>query len=227
MKITAIVPAAGSGSRYSTNKNKLLELLSDKPVIINTLNVLASVEEIDEIIICTSTDLIDDIKFLVKKFRISKATQIIIGGKTRQESVYLGLKEANLSKSKPELVLIHDGARSLITKEIIQSSIRTAKDKGSAVVAVPTKDTIKKVCSQENLITQTLNRSELWNIQTPQVFHFSEIFYAHNKYKGHDFTDDAALLEGIGKPVFVVMGSYRNIKITTEEDLKIAKALNE
>ena len=223
MKITAIIPAAGSGTRYSSEKNKLFEDLAGMPVIVHTLKKISAVKEINNIIICTSTDLISEIQQLVREYNILKVESIILGGKTRQESVSLGLQE--VQKISPEFVLIHDGARPLISEEIIKNSIDTAVEKGASVVAVPAKDTIKKVNIRTRQIIETLKRDDLWNIQTPQVFKFKEILEAHDLFKGHDFTDDAALLEELKIPVNVVMGSYKNIKITTEEDLKIARIL--
>lgn len=223
MKITAIIPAAGSGTRYSSDKNKLFENLSGTPVIVHTLKKISAVKEINNIIICTSVDLIEEIKQLVSDFNFTKADNIILGGKTRQESVFLGLQEAK--KLNPDFILIHDGARPLISEEIIKNSIDSAVKNGASVVAVPSKDTIKRVNAQTNQIIETLNREELWNIQTPQVFKFKEILEAHEKFKGQDFTDDAALLEELKIPVNIITGSYKNIKITTTEDLQIAQVL--
>lgn len=225
MKITVIIPAAGSGTRYSSSKNKLFENLAGMPVIIHTLKKISAVKEINNIIICTSADLISEMRILVKDHNILKVEKIIQGGETRQESVYLGLKTAK--EFSPDYVLIHDAARPLITEKIIKESIKTAVEKGASVVAVPVKDTIKKVNPETNEIIQTLNRDELWSIQTPQVFKFKEILEAHEKFKVQNFTDDAALMEKLNIPISVVEGSYKNIKITTAEDLKIARVLLE
>ncbi|OGI23514.1 MAG: 2-C-methyl-D-erythritol 4-phosphate cytidylyltransferase [Candidatus Melainabacteria bacterium RIFOXYA12_FULL_32_12] len=218
MKISAIIPAAGSGTRFGSNKNKLLENINGMPVIIHTLQTISSIDAINEIIICTSDNIIDEIKNLVSKYNISKVKQVILGGVTRQESVFKGLKTLN----NPDIVIIHDGARPLITRDIIENSIKTATEKGAAIVAVPTKDTIKRV-NKENRIIETLNREELWNIQTPQVFNYKDILEAHIKFQGQNFTDDSALIEALGMPSYTVMGSYKNIKITTQEDIKIAE----
>ncbi|MEI8390732.1 MAG: 2-C-methyl-D-erythritol 4-phosphate cytidylyltransferase [bacterium] len=225
MNITAIIAAAGSGTRYSNNKNKLFEDLGGIPVIVHTLKKISAVKKINSIIICTSAGLVGEIEKLVNEYNILKVKKIIPGGKTRQESVFLGL--LNLEKSNPDFVLIHDGARPLISEEIIKNSIEIAAEKGAAVVAVPVKDTIKKVNTKTQEIIGTLKRDELWSIQTPQVFKFKEILEAHEVFKGQDFTDDSALLEELKIPVNIVMGSYKNIKITTEEDLKIAGSLIE
>ena len=212
MKISAIIPAAGTGSRYSATKRKLLEELGGIPVILRTLDAISSVKEITEIVVCTSSEEISN---------LIKCHKTIPGGKTRQESVFNGLK----ALSNPDLVLIHDGARPLISPKIIRNSINIAAQKGAAIVAVPAKDTIKRVNPNTGEVIETLNRKELWNIQTPQVFRYADLLKAHETYAGQDFTDDAALMEKAGHKVFVVQGSYKNLKITTEEDFKIAQSL--
>ena len=223
MKISAIIPAAGSGSRYDKEKSKLLEDLQGAPVIIRTLNTICDVEEIDEIIICTSKELIESISSLIKEAGLSKAKKVILGGKTRQESVFKGLKE--LAEKPPELALIHDGARPLISKEIIKKTIKTAQEKGASITAVPAKDTIKRVNTSTGKIIETLDRQELWNVQTPQVFKFKDILQVHKEFQGQNFTDDAALMEKAGYKVFITNGNYQNIKITTKEDIKLAEIL--
>jgi 2-C-methyl-D-erythritol 4-phosphate cytidylyltransferase len=139
------------------------------------------------------------------------------------KGAFNGLKAA--SDQKPDLVLVHDGARPLVSEGIVRNSICCAANKRSAIVAVPTKDTIKKVDACTNQIIETLNRQELWNIQTPQVFKYNELFEAHKKFEGMNMTDDSALIEKLDIPAFVVMGSYSNIKITTKEDLFYAEML--
>lgn len=223
MKITAIIPAAGSGSRYSQNKSKLLEDLKGIPVIIRSLIAIASVQEINNVIICASANLISEINSAIEKFDIKKEVKVVLGGKTRQESVFNGLKAA--SDFNPDIVLVHDGARPLILEEIIKNAINCAIEKGSAIVAVPTKDTIKRVNVETGQIIETINREELWNIQTPQVFKYKELFEAHKKFEGMSLTDDSALIEKAALPSFVIMGSYSNIKITTKEDLLYAEML--
>lgn len=218
MKITAIVPAAGTGSRYSKTKNKLLENLNGTPVIVKTLQELSKIESINEIIVCTSVDLLGEIKNLVDCYELSKVKKVILGGSTRQESVFNGLKQTSA-----DYVLIHDGARPIISVDIIENSIKMAIKKGASIVAVPAKDTIKRVDKDTNQVLETLNRSELWNVQTPQVFKYSNLLEGHEKYKKDSFTDDSAIIEKLGHPVYVVKGSYKNIKITTEEDLHIAE----
>lgn len=211
MKISAIIPAAGTGTRYSAARNKLLEKLGDLPVLLRTLEVISSIKEITEIVVCTSCEQVSE---LVKDYKV------VLGGATRQESVFNGLKALD----SPDLVIIHDGARPLIRPDIIRESIKAAVEKGAAIVAVPAKDTIKRVNPNSGEVIETLNRKELWNVQTPQVFNYKILMEAHHRFTGQDFTDDAVLMEKAGQSVFVVQGSYKNIKITTEEDLAVAKA---
>lgn len=225
MKISAIVPAAGTGSRYSPKVNKLLEDIKGVPVIVHTLWALSSVEEIAEIIIPTSEDLIDDLYDIVSKYNLNKVRKIIIGGKTRQESIFKALQAIDESESVYDFILIHDGARPLISQEIIQNAIVNTLRKRATVVAVPAKDTVKRVDTESKQVIETLKREELWNVQTPQIFRFSDIMRAHIVFQGQSFTDDSAMIEKHGIPVSVVMGSYKNIKITTQEDIEIANIL--
>jgi 2-C-methyl-D-erythritol 4-phosphate cytidylyltransferase len=222
MKITAIIPAAGTGSRYDRYKNKLLENLDGIPVIVRTLRTISSINSLNNIIICTSEDLLPEITSIVKEYNIT-AAEVIIGGETRQESVFKGLNAAK--EFEPDFILIHDGARPLISKDIIENAIKCASIKGAAIVAVPTKDTIKRVDINTNRIIETINREELWNIQTPQIFKYQDLLDAHNMFENMNLTDDSALIEKANLPAYVVLGSYSNIKITTKEDLLYAEML--
>lgn len=220
-KVTAIIPAAGTGSRYSTNRNKLLETFCGKPVIAHTLAVIAASEYIENIIICTSGELMQDIKDIIKEFNIPKIKKVIKGGETRQESVYNGLLESN----NADIVLIHDAARPLVSLDIINKCIETALSKKNNIAAVRVKDTIKKADKVSSLITETVDRSTLWSVQTPQVFVYKEILEAHEKLRGCSYTDDSGMIEELGKNVFISTGSYENIKITTSEDLLLAEMI--
>jgi len=221
LKTVAIIPAAGAGTRYSKTKPKLLENLDGLPVIVHTLKKISAINEIETVIVCTSQDLIGEISVMIKNYKLDKVKEVILGGETRQKSVFLGLQKAK--QYNPDFVLIHDGARPLVTKEILQDGLDFAKEKGTCIVGVPAKDTIKQTKGSSRLIKETLNRSELWNIQTPQIFKFSQIIDAHEKFKAENFTDDSALVEKLGIEAYVFEGSYKNIKITTGEDLLIAK----
>ncbi len=222
MKITALIPAAGSGSRFDIQKNKLLTDLNGTPVIVKTLLQIVQNPLIDKILICTSVDIENEISILIKKYSIPKIQAVIIGGDTRQESVYKGLKY--LSLDPPDYILIHDGARPLLTQDIINNSIERTFEYGASIAAVPVKDTIKIVKSGK--VENTPAREELFAVQTPQTFKFRNLLNAHDIFKNNNFTDDAALVEKMGLPVVVSQGSYKNIKITTQEDLSIAECFD-
>lgn len=217
MKIAAIIAAAGSSSRFKQGQ-KLLQDLNGKMVIERTIETFNNHAMIDEIVICTSENIIDEIKKIAAKYPKVKA--VILGGAQRQDSVLNGLKELE----NPDFVAIHDGARPLITTEIITNTIEKAIKYGHATCAVAVKDTIKKVVNEK--IVETPNREALWQVQTPQVFEYKKILHAHVKFRGENFTDDTLLIEKIGESVYIVNGCYKNIKITTPEDIEIARLLD-
>lgn len=213
--ISAIITAGGSSSRYGKDKNKLLEFVNSKTIIAHTLDAFLSVDNIIKIIICANLSIIDDLNNI---FRRNGRISIIEGGKTRQESVYNGLN----ALVDCDYVLIHDGARPMISPEVIKKAITMVKDKKALTVAAKTIDTIKQV--DENLkIIKTIDRSSLYNTQTPQAFEYKLIKEAHEKLKGQNFTDDCGMLEYLGKDVYILEGDYKNIKITTQSDIEIAK----
>lgn len=217
MKTSLIITAAGSGSRYDKNVNKLLEKISGMSVLERTLKTYIESNLFNEIIICTSIDLLQEIKVLVSN---NHSIKVILGGKTRQQSVFNGLKEC----SDPDFVAICDAARPLTTKEIIIKALNLAKEKGSAICAVPTKDTIRRV-DKNGKITDNINREGLYNIQTPQIFKYKDILEAHTNFQGENATDDSYLFQKAGHDVFISEGSYKNIKITTKEDILLAEIL--
>lgn len=226
MAVSAIIPAAGAGSRYSRSKNKLLEEICGIPVIAKTLMSVSSVEQINEIIVCTSRELKAEIEKIVEQYQVPKIKKIIPGGKTRQESVYNGLQELE-SYELLNFVVIHDGARPLVSAEIIKETIKKVREKGAVIAAVPAKDTIKKIDPVSCEVIETIDRQGLWNVQTPQVFKYNDILGVHEGFKGENLTDDSALMEKAGYKVWVCMGSYENIKITTQEDIAIAQSIVE
>lgn len=210
-KVNAIIPAGGTSSRFG-NKNKLLEKIYDKEVIRYTIEAFEK-SEVDEIIICSNINIIDELKEI---FKNSQKVKIIEGGATRQESVFNGLKA-----SECDYVLIHDGARPMISTDLINSAIEEVKTKKALTVATKTIDTIKEVI--DGKIVRTIDRAKLYNTQTPQAFEYNLIKDAHMKLYGQNFTDDAGMLEELGQTVYILNGSYKNIKITTQNDIDIAK----
>lgn len=214
MIIKTIITAGGTSSRFG-NTNKLLEKIHEKEVIKHCVEKFLNNNQIIEIIICANISIIPELN---KLFNNDEKVRIIEGGNTRQESVYKGLKEC----SKCDYILIHDGARPMISTETIEKAISMVQEKKALTVATRTIDTIKQV--DENLkIIKTIDRSSLFNTQTPQVFEYNLIKDAHEKLKSQNFTDDAGILEFLGENVYVLEGDYKNIKITTQTDLEIAK----
>jgi 2-C-methyl-D-erythritol 4-phosphate cytidylyltransferase len=225
MKTIAIVPAAGTGERMGTNNRKKPYLLLNKrPLLYYTLTVLDSIPAIAQIIVAVAPG---DERFcqqqVLEKFHFNKSIQIIPGGSSRQESVRRLLERV---PEDTQLVLIHDGARPLITPELLDQAIAETMVWKATVLAVPVKDTIKSA-NDTLQIEKTISRERLWAIQTPQTFERSVIQEAHQRARQEGFlgTDDAALVERMGVQVKIVMGSYDNIKITTPEDLSVAEAL--
>lgn len=215
-EIIAIVTAGGSSSRFG-GTNKLLASLKGKPVIQYSVDLFTEMGF--DVIIPAHKSAIPDYENLFKNYSNVKITE---GGNTRQSSV----KKALDSISECSFVLIHDAARPLIKKEVVIKCIDTAKMYGGAIAAVKTVDTIKKV-SENNKIVKSLNRENLINVQTPQVFDFLKIKELHQKYSEKTFTDDSLLFETEGENVYFVESDYSNIKITTSVDLKLAELLLE
>ena len=200
---------------------KPLLLVRNKPVLIYTLEVLEAHPLIDEIVLVFNRDGLADAKEAVKRYKISKVARVVAGGATRKDSVVSGLGAVD---SATRLVVIHDGVRPFVDERAVTRVIEAAENCGAAVLGVPVKSTIKHV--DKNLdIEFTLKRDSLWEIQTPQVFD-RELIQAAYARSGEGFvSDDASLVELMGKKVRVVTGSYFNIKITTQEDLAFAEAI--
>lgn len=216
-----VIPAAGQGKRMNAGKNKQFLKIDNEPLLIHTLRVFEEDLLCTEIILAVNKQEINQIQELINEYNITKAVRIVEGGKERQQSVFEGLK---VIEGNP-VVLIHDGARPFIRRAVIHQLVEVAYDKGAAVTGVPVKDTIKLV--EQKQITQTIDRSSLWSVQTPQAFHLEEIRYAHEKAERDGFlgTDDASLMEYLNRPVEIVQGDYENLKITTPEDLLFAEAI--
>jgi len=223
-KIYAVVVAAGKGERMVSNVAKQYILLCGKPVILYSLEIFDSIDAIDGIIlVVAASDVSYVCESLLAEHTLKKKVSVVIGGFNRQQSVLNGL---NSIPHDAELVVIHDGARPLITEQIVSNCIDEAVNHGAVAVGVPVKDTIKIVDSQ-NFISSTPMRDELWIVQTPQIFRYETIFAAHKKALEDGFigTDDSILAERAGVRVKMIQGSYRNIKITTSEDLILAQEL--
>ena len=217
----AVIVAAGSASRMG-GIDKVMAELDGEPMICRTVRTFQNCDAVKEIVIVTREDLIVPIGDLCRSY--DKVKAVVVGGSSRQESVSLGL---NALSDKVKLVAIQDGARPLITWEVIDRTIRAAHNYGAAAPAVPVKDTIKVV--QGGIVKETPDRSTLKAVQTPQVFDLNLLRGALKKAKedGAEVTDDCSAVERLGMSVKIVEGDERNIKVTTPMDLKIARMLLE
>lgn len=217
----AVIVAAGSASRMG-GIDKVMASLKGEPMIVRTVRTFQTSDVISEIVIVTRPDLIVPIMDLCHDF--DKVRMVVAGGSTRQESVERGL--SSLSEDM-ELVAVHDGARPLISWQVIDRTVRAANSYGAAAPAIPVKDTIKVVTG--GIITATPDRSRLQAVQTPQTFDLDLLKGALKKAKedGAELTDDCSAVERIGMSVKIVEGDERNIKVTTPLDLKIAELFME
>ena len=217
----AVIVAAGSASRMG-GIDKVMASLGGEPMIVKTVRAFDSCDAVKEIVIVTREDLIRKISELCRYFPKVKA--VVAGGSSRQESVHLGL---NALSPKMQLAAVHDGARPLITWQVIDRVIRAAHTHGAAAPGIPVKDTIKVVSG--GVVTSTPDRSTLQAVQTPQVFDFDLLRGALKKAEeeGAQVTDDCSAVERLGMKIRMVEGDERNIKVTTPMDLKIAEMLLE
>ena len=222
LRCTAIIMAAGKGKRMQTAVSKQFLSVCGKEILAWTVDVFEKSPLVDTILLMASADGKEDVQHLWDSYGWKKVATVLEGGKERQNSVANGLAAVG---EETDIVLIHDGVRPFVTEEMIADSMVAAQAYGGAVIGVPAKDTIK-VCSADGLAVETPDRSTLWQIQTPQTFQRDLIVNAYEKADRDGFlgTDDASVAEFAGHQVKVVMGSYRNIKITTKEDLVIAEA---
>lgn len=219
--LSAIVLAAGRGRRLNTPVPKPLVRIGNLPAIVYSLGALNRYPDIDEIIVVVSKGNQQAIIKALKNYSFKKIKVFVLGGARRQDSVDNGLKAVS---AKSNWVLIHDSARPFIDRKSISKVITAAKKTGAAILGVPVKATIKSVKAGW-LVDKTLDRANLWEIQTPQVFKKELILQAYKKYSKADVTDDASLVEKLGKNVQVVLGSDENIKITTSVDLLFAEEI--
>ena len=222
MKADAIIVSAGKGHRFMEGKKKQFYLLADKPILAHTLDKFEKCPLIHSILVVVGQEDMDYcLKEIIEKYRYRKVSQIVPGGKRRQESVKNGMDA--ISKDT-DIVVIHDGVRPFVTKEMIEESIQSAVKFQAVVMAMPLKETVK-MAQRDGTVLKTLDRESLWQIQTPQAFHANVIKEAYHRATEDGFigTDDASLVERLGVvKVHILPGSYTNIKITTPEDLMLA-----
>ncbi len=222
MKTHVIIPAAGEGTRLKAASPKPLLSLKGKEMLVYSLETFDSCDLVDGIVVVAPPEHCGDFEKVIKKYSFHKPVRIIAGGKSRSESVYNGLKVIDPNM---DFVLIHDAARPLISLKVVEDSIRACYSAQAVVVAVPIKSTVKRTEPMSKDINATLDRSLLWEAQTPQIFAYELLSQAHRQGVGLEATDDSFLVERYGAKVRIFEGEYKNIKITTPEDLKIAEAL--
>ena len=225
-KVIAIIPAAGSGTRLEGRIKKQFLPLKGKPIIIHTLQRFEHCADVDEIVVAVPESDIVEIEQLISRYRVHKVSKAIIGGQKRQDSVHQALKRISVRDS--DIIVVHDGVRPFVETKKISQVIKVCKEFDAAVLAVQPKDTIRR-SSGGGFFDQTLDRTALWLVQTPQAFRAKLLMKAFEKaYKDKFFsTDEAALVERLGVKVRIVEGSYDNIKITTQEDLEFGKLIFE
>ena len=223
-RVTAIVLAAGSGRRMQSDTPKQFMDLCGHPLIYYALAAFEA-SDVDDIVLVTGADAVSYCQnAIVNAFGFKKVKAIVTGGAERCDSVYRGLMAAEDS----DIVLIHDGARPFVTKEIIRDNIACARACGACVTAVPSKDTVK-LSDENGFVASTPDRSRVWIIQTPQTFAGDLVRQAYDRCMesgDKTVTDDAMVVEKYAQhPVRLLMGSYRNIKVTTPEDIPVAESL--
>lgn len=222
MKAYAVILGGGSGRRMGSSENKIFLTLSGVPAIIRAIAPFTGF--CAGAVVAAREEEIPAMEALLRSYHMDRfVLRVVPGGNTRQGSVL------NCLRALPEdagLVLVHDGARALVTEDIIKNAMDSARERGSGVAAVPVTDTIKQATPQ-GLVTKTLDRSELYAMQTPQAFQLPLLMQAHQKAleMGVDATDDAALLEFSGQPVYLTPGHKENLKLTTPEDLAFGEAI--
>lgn len=224
MKVIALIPAAGMGKRMGAGINKQYLLLGGKPIVAHTISVFENAPFVDDIYVIVPEGEIPYCREeVVERYGFAKVRRIVPGGAERQNSVLNGLRAAE-DAGDDDIVLIHDGVRPFIPVQVLERAIETAAAHDGALVAVPAKDTVKIVI--DGVVRDTPPRENLWLAQTPQAFRYGVILAAHEIAEAEGFigTDDAMLVERLEKEVHVVLGDYRNIKITTPEDLILAEA---
>ena len=225
-KVIAIIVAAGKSIRMNATVRKQYQPVAGFPIVVHTLKAFDSCQMIDEICLVIPEE---DLEFcrnqIVSPANLKKNIYLVAGGPKRQDSVYNGLKAIGTDSC---LVVIHDGVRPFITHDQLEACINGAKKHGACILGIPAYDTLKHV-SSTGTIVDTLERDTIWLAQTPQAFRYDLITKAHEVAREQNFTatDDAALVEQMGLEVKILTGSRENIKITNQQDLKLARILFE
>lgn len=220
MSNIVIIPAAGVGKRFNASFPKQFLKINGKEIILHTLIKFQKAKNVDEIIISTRKEFVERLWKLVKKNRLNKVTNIVLGGKERQDSVYAALNSKTFDDK--DLICVHDAVRPFITSEDIDNLIEFAKKKGSVIAASKAVDTVK---TGKMIVEQTLDRNRIWLVQTPQIFRYKILKKAFEKAYNENFygTDEASLVERIGKKIYFYQLNCENRKITLKQDFNLAK----
>ena len=220
---SAVIVAAGSARRME-GIDKVLAPLGELPVLVHTIYSFQDCPRFDEIVVVTREDLLVEVSRICKDFQLDKVSKVVVGGRERTDSVLAGLREV---RPDADLIAIHDGARPLAPQQVLEEVVERAAETGAAAPAIPVTDTVKR--AREGLIEETVDRSELWTVQTPQVFEAGLIRAAVEKaaVDGESLTDECGAVERLGMKVSLTAGSKENIKITTPFDLILGEAILE
>jgi 2-C-methyl-D-erythritol 4-phosphate cytidylyltransferase len=218
--VGAVIVGAGRSLRMGDSGDKIWVALNGRPLLAHTVAVFQFCSAVDRIVLVLSADRQRLGMSLVKGAHFGKVTGICFGGDERQQSVRAGLE----ALGPCDWVIVHDGARPLVTPRLIEQGLVAARETGAATCAVPLHESLKLV-DDRHMVEKSLNRKGLWLIQTPQVFRYDLLMEAHQRANGSSAADDAALVEKIGYQVKVFNGSYHNIKVTTPDDLVLAQML--
>lgn len=221
--VSVVIPAAGQSTRIGGPVSKQFMSIGGLPVLVHTLSVFQAIDQITDIFVVCKDREVTDCRNLLKQFQLDKVKDVVIGGNTRQESVYNGIGQVTAESS---IIVVHDGARPFVTQDIVCRCIEAARLHGAACAAVRVKDTVK-LGSEDAFVTETLERSLVWSIQTPQAFDSKLLQRAHREAREIGFlgTDDCMLVERLGHRVKLVEGAYDNIKITTADDFVIGESI--
>jgi len=219
----ALIAAAGIGRRMGGQGKQYL-LLGGEPMLAHTLRAFESCSAVQQIVVAAGGEDLGRCRELVKHYKFNKVRQVVEGGRERQDSIYNGLRAL---PEQTKVVAVHDGARPFVTSAVIEDCFSGLDGWDGVIAGVPAKDTLKRIEGEK--VVETLDRQDIWQIQTPQVFPADLLVKAYKKAGSDGFygTDDAVLMERLGYRIRIIMGSYENIKITTPDDVVIAEAILE
>jgi len=227
MKVAAIIAAAGLGVRMQQDTPKTYLQLAGKPILVHTLEVFERVADVHEVLVVVHPeDLVFCQEEIIDAYPLKKVLRLVPGGKERQDSVYNALKVLWKKEDELDVVLVHDGVRPLVSPAQVRQVVAAARRHGGAILGIPCQDTLKRVNSRKEIIA-TVDRRELWQVQTPQAFRAALLWRAYQEAMERGFyaTDEATLVVALGDTVVLMPSSPLNLKINTPDDLKMAEAI--